>query len=909
MPSLRTLLLACVIAATPAQQGVRFQANRHLERFEECRASEFADLFPLDEFDRKSGALLQPAELEELQRRWSEVLRSAEERIARIRADPQERALHGLEKRLGKHSYLGRVDFKRVDAHAPFFFYVQRPDQDDPTHAKGVAESYSRWFAELRGVFEDEFAMPLGLARREDYPAYAIFVLRSNGAYDDYADALDQQGLYITRAHYDPELRLAVTFKDVYGRLGEQKRDDRRAALHELVHAFQHAYRTAGDALPAASWLNEGLADYLSFHDGVVPAVLRAHQLDLERLRFFAEVGNPEVLDVCLLPLEELAALEGYAQVLERLLRRAQARGLALPPEVALGALYAQSSLWVHYLRHGENGKHREAFGRFLRAALAGSGGLEDLRAAFTGIELGTLDAGYRRYLNQHLRAALGSAVAVPASASATESLALSGSQPAPSSPAPRPIAAFEPAELAPASARPEVAFELALGQAQRGEIGAALGALSALVPEVEEGALRERVAREVARLEELVRERRRFLEQVVRKGEKLDVRLGERRVVAVVREVSEEAAVLGDNRQKLERLALESIEPAQLAKLMRDKKYGFTPGWSVAYASVLGGQDDWRKLAKGPEPEVAALRADAEADYPARLRRAQALEGLSRLAAAPLPTEAPAAELAFAELVRFQASFGELEPVKEKAEALARYGAALLRPSFAAGGPGQALRGRTETLGDGRVRLSYGFAAEEELEDFAQRRYLSSQCDGRPPGDFAIAGGVLTGVGCLSAHHALEFEEAVMVRCSFRVRDPADAFDPRIGFQVGLHDDGLGAFVACAHDGGLEVRDLARKHHEQRVSSVPLHIEERYALELRCDGAGQVESLLNERSIARLSAGPRQRGGVFLWASTALTLEIDELVIEGKATEAGLERLRAGWIERRLAEAGLVAR
>jgi hypothetical protein len=902
LPSL-ALLLAGVLATGPRQE-LYFQAGRHLEGFQECQASEFADLFPLDEFDRKSGSKVTPAELETLQQRWSEARRTAEERIARIRADPSERALYGLEKKLKEHAYLGRVDYKRVDDHAPFFFYVQRPDQDDPAHARTVAEGFARWFAELLGVFTDEFVTPLQLERRDDYPAFALFVLRSNGAYDDYADALAAESLYITRAHYDQELRLAVTFRDVYGRLGEQKRDERRAALHEMVHGLQHAYRTAGEAAREPTWLDEGLADYLSFHDGVVPGVLRAHQLDLERLAFLAEIGSAEVLDACLPPLEELAALQGYAHAVEHLNRRAQARGHLLPPEASLGAFYTQSSLWVHYLRHGEGGKHREAFGRLVRASLTGNGGLAGLHAAFEGLDLAALDAGFRRYLNQHLGADLRSPTRVNAAASVTEPGA-SGVLPARAAAA-RPLPLFEPADLAPSGNGPEEAFELALGRAARGELAAAARGLAELAGGIADPALRERVEREVHRLEELVRERRRFLEHVAARGDKLDLRLDDGRLLAVVREVGDEEARLGANKLGLERLTLEAIDPGQLARLVRDRKYGFAPGWIAAYACVLAGEEDWRKLAKGSEPEVAALRADAEGDYGPRLRRARALETIARYAAAPLPEGTSAAEAAFAELAEFARSSGDLEPVEQRADALARYGSALLHSAFSASGPALALRGRTEALADGRVRLTYAFERPEELQDFQQRRYLSALCSGRSAADFEVADGCLSGAGCLSAHHVLEFEGPSSVHCSYRVREPSHSYDPSTLLQLGLADDGLGSFVTCSHNGGVFVLDMARQQQEQRVSPVTLSIGQRYELEVRSDGEGKVESFLDQRSVAQVNAGARRQGGVFLFATTELTIEIDALVIEGRISAPALARLEAGWIERRLTEAGL---
>ena len=144
----------------------------------------------------------------------------------------------------------------------PFIFYVQRPLRDEAAYQRKVVNSYLPFLVKLVEIFEREYATPLELARRQSTPGFAIVVLSSRGSYNNYAQAIQYADLHHARAHYDPELQLAVTYVDAFAP-GNPRPEERHAVLHEIVHALQHAYSTTGE-MPKPVWFNEGLAEYRS---------------------------------------------------------------------------------------------------------------------------------------------------------------------------------------------------------------------------------------------------------------------------------------------------------------------------------------------------------------------------------------------------------------------------------------------------------------------------------------------------------------------------------------------------------------------------------------------------------------------------------------------------------------------
>ena len=303
-------------------------------------------------------------------------------------------------RQLRGHAFFSRITFTMVER-PPFLFCVERPAVDDADYDLAVVNSYLPYLRELLDRFEADYRTPLKLRRRPEAGGYALAVLGSAGRYVDFRTAIGEPSLAMARAHYTPELRLAVTYQDTFAR-GNTKGEERHALLHEFVHALQHAYSVDG-SMPRPVWFNEGLADYRA-SCGNTRASLRQPPLQDHHVQALAfGYGNPAGR-FYVAPIEDLVLATSYAQVVELANRRNKAE---VPSKLLLSMFYAQSEMFVRFLHEGENNKHREGFLRYLKAAQAGESGrgafMEALALADADA-LKQLDLEWRRWLTEVLR-------------------------------------------------------------------------------------------------------------------------------------------------------------------------------------------------------------------------------------------------------------------------------------------------------------------------------------------------------------------------------------------------------------------------------------------------------------------------------------------------------------------------
>jgi hypothetical protein len=809
-------------------------------------------------------------------------------------ADGHGPALERLEEALRPHPYLGRVAYTRVDAFAPFYFFVKRPDADESGYYERVAGEYGPWFRELERMFVAAYARPLGLARRPDHVLYPVFVLDSGGAYKDYADAVRTTGLYAARAHYDPQLGLAVTFENAYQ--PESRSEHRRAALHELVHALQHAYFGEAERMPEVAWFNEGLADYLSYCEGLLPPALLERAPDAEALQLVAILSSsPEVLAAGLFPLEELAALRDYGEVEAAVRARGGGVEFRVAGEaIAIPLFYAQASLRTYFLHHGEGGRHRAAYLRYAAAVWRGESGSAPLRAAFEGVDLAELDRAFHAWLRATIAERLRVAVVLPAEPTRTGRSSNGESSPA------RPPR-LEPSELRPDLADPRLGLAVALEEARRGRLGPAEERLAALAAAASEPQ-RAQFERERARLAAFREARRRFFEHLARPGaRKLDTELDGQKILAQVVAVEERRVRFAANKRGLESVLLDQLPNLLVAELARDKKYGFDAGVELAWAYALESDERGKKLV----PATDALWTEAEPAYRAQRSLGRAALELAELAEAGAPADAAAAETVLRRLGQLLGEARESELVAGKLGPLRALASAALLFRFEAGGLASVLSGELEELGGGRVRLRYPFDSPDELADFTQTDYLHSQALERARQDFSVRDGRLVGAGFACLRSRLAFEGEQRVRCRARYGEPPEAYDPRYVFLLGLNDDGLVSHAAMDFTGGMRVLDLATNLVQQSQGDGRMLVGETYLLEVVFDGT-QVTAHVNQQRRNSLAAGARRSGSPFLLTSADFPLELEELVIEGTLTAEARARFREEWTAARLTELGL---
>lgn len=112
------------------------------------------------------------------------------------------------------------------------------------------------------------------------------------------------------------------------------------------MHAFQYSYQR-GDDVQMPVWFMEGLAEYLSAHEGLVPEALEAHALDGDAVHGLQRIAsNPRVAEALLPPLEELAQLADYADALKHFEKRGrELGGVVIPTELSRTRLFCKFGL------------------------------------------------------------------------------------------------------------------------------------------------------------------------------------------------------------------------------------------------------------------------------------------------------------------------------------------------------------------------------------------------------------------------------------------------------------------------------------------------------------------------------------------------------------------------------------
>lgn len=300
------------------------------------------------------------------------------------------------------------VSFDVEAQRAPFLFFVQASlRRDEKNYVNLVINPFFAHLTKLLRVFDETYCKPQGLTMRADAQQVAIAVLASRGLYDDYAREVQDAFLHQSLAHYDHDLRLAVTYRAGFG-AGDQQ-EQRQSLLHEVVHALQHAYSTTGE-MPKPMWFDEGLAEYRSSSTHIADSLTDPPLLDDHVEWMLYGVAHPEGKKL-LLPIADLVVPDSYAQVVEAARARA---GQVVDAGAAIGMFYAQSEMFVRFLHEALDKKHRAGFLRYFKAVETGAAGLAAFREAFgVNDEAGftALEQEWRTWLGRVFEKRLGVAV------------------------------------------------------------------------------------------------------------------------------------------------------------------------------------------------------------------------------------------------------------------------------------------------------------------------------------------------------------------------------------------------------------------------------------------------------------------------------------------------------------------
>lgn len=877
--------------AAPAQRPgeVWFEMLTHLEDFERHFLSEYSQLYDFTPYVRRSKHWISKSELEELRASWARERERVAAEIARLEADPVQKALHNARHRVNKNAFFRDVDKQWVDEHAPFHFVIQRPPKDRPGYYEGLAADYAPWAKALHRLFLAEYVEPLGLSMRPDYRVFLVALLGTEGAYDDYAKRNQAYNPAGTRAHYDPNLRLSVTYEPWAG--GAQSADERRHAfMHELVHSFQHAYLPERDELPPHPWINEGLAEYLSSGTGAKPDALAQRALDAAAREMVAKVlKDPRARETYVLPLEELLDARSYYDIVLRVHQRA--RGSGARSDLALSLFYRQAYLLVYYLERVGGEALRAAFRDYLKAYFSGRGERASFEKALAAHDLGALESSWLEWIEPTSRG-WRPARRTPAPAAA-------------GTPSAEPAApAYEPERLRPDLRSPERALAFALWQVLQGAPEVGRERLEDCARALEEGSeWKARIARELERLNAWIALRDRYLRWLAERQEKLTVEVSIKgkpvRRKLVVAGLEGGRVLFAANEHKLQSMPLAELDSLTLIREMSAAR-DFECGWERHYLNVLEGREHWEKKLPKDDPAAGSLRADAPS-YAGLLLEGSVLARLGALAAAELPSGADAAESALEALASILADGRESAALREARPALDALAELCALESARARPLRDLLAGEVSELGEGRVLLRYGFADVRELQDFEpvpwpQEFPLDESAAGA--GSWSVEGGRLIGRGLASVRHLAAFEGAQRVRYSLRW----DQWGLPCNVVLVLGLDGGGGLVGTIDHGSVVVAGSSGAGPQMVQNSAPVMLGEEHAIEIRHDGASSVVVQAQRQSFGPLKTGELVRGDLHLLVNSVVPIALGGLEIEGRLVPDSLERIQRAHARRRVA-------
>ncbi|MBK8100302.1 MAG: hypothetical protein IPK26_24640 [Planctomycetes bacterium] len=795
--------------------------------------------------------------------------------------DPVAEFTKKLGAELGRHPFFANVDFTIDGSTAPYQFYIQRPAKDDPTYNRQITNGYLPFLKKLTELFTADYVTPLGLQRSPQAPAFAIAVLASAGNYRDYAQAVQDSGLHWARAHYTPSMRLAITYEDRFAQHNTNV-DERRALLHEFVHALQHAYSTTGE-MPKAAWFNEGLADYRSSCTHVAtsldaPPLLDSHLATVANGHLRAQFRR------VMLPLADLVAQADYGAVIAAVKARP---GGAFDQRLALQMFYAQSELLVRFLHEGQGGKYRPGFLDYTRRMLAGEAGLPAFQAAFaatTADALAAIEHDFLGWQTEVFRGRYGKKF--PDLAKVRDKKA---NEPMP---LPPPIA-LDLTGLAFTAADVDEQVAGARRLCSRGDYEGALAMLPAVAADP---AKTLQVAREQQRIEAVIALRDAVLaDAAVKKPAMVLLCDGvEHKGKFVRREADAVFLTVGKEER---RLPLRALAPAALLKLRKFE--GKERGMELWLKWLSGASEKaLAELLKLSYSTIDDLRGDVarplDAEHGAA---AAALWALQRLAE---PTSVADAQKAMEAAIAAVLPVRHLPLLQARREAVLQVIRALAERAFAVDDAATVgIRGAVQKLGDGRLEVRYPGGTATNADFTAVDTGKGAELDdGLPqisydgPTQLAVRGkGLeLIGSGVLRWAVGLRGRQEIELTYEF-------AGFGVFGIVVCL-DEETGSHLTVQADGTVTIVDTKTRMVDQLGSGIELFEKQRYRLRIVHDGEKRLETWVDGKRIAEVpNVGSCVRGDLCLFVRSSNAIKVGELKIVAQMDPADPLPLREAFV------------
>jgi hypothetical protein len=775
-----------------------------------------------------------------------------------------------LTKQLKNHQFFRNVSFDLDASHAPFLFCLQNSLRRDETdYDIKVVNNILPFLTELAGLFDATYCKPQGLLPRADASQFAIAILASRGLYDDYARATNDPFLHHTLAHYNNELRLAVTYRAFQGDASEE----RHSLLHEFVHAMQHAYSTTG-RMTKPVWFNEGLADYRASGTNIA-ASLRTPELiplhvDCMAFGYATPEGRRHVL-----PLADLVVPENYAQVVAAAGKHA---GAEVNVDLALTMFYAQAEMTVRFLHEAADGRYRAGFLRYFKAVEGGASALAAFQDAFDAKApeaMAAIEQDWNAWLGALLEKRLGVPVDL-ATGGGLKRAALA------------PPAAFDVKTLA---WRPDEVDDRIAGARRTCMQGRYAAALQ-LLPETVDGPQdqQQRLAREKKRIAALPALCDKVVADFVKRGAAIDVDGVKGKVLR--RDGDDVVLQVG----KAER-AVHFAPALLLREGGRLKAFALIDCWYEAYLRWLKGDTraDMKELLDKGFSTMVELRQDLTFDLDAQYgAEAVLLEALLRES---LPDDRDAAVQALARLRAATAAAGPL--LGKRKAAVEQFARALAERAFALDdAAAMGIHGSVQKTADGRLRIEYRDPAAAPGLDFAAmppaEMKIEEQTRIAYDGPTAVRadGKRWSAIGCGLLRWAAPLTGPVELELEYLL--PGEGSELELFFcrAPGRH-------LEVIVDGRIGIEDQVSRISDVVGKMEPIYLDKLHKLRVVHDGSKKVTVQLDGKTTAELpNVGNCVGGELLLYVRSSQPVPIHSLVVTGRLDPSDPPAVRERFVQ-----------
>ncbi len=797
--------------------------------------------------------------------------------------DPQVVALRA---QLAAHPYFSKVEFDIDHSYDGVIFVLERPPGDKPDYYTTIVRQLVPYVSELERVFVKEYAKPLELTRRADFPRTVIAILSAKSHYEVELPRVTGVPTEFTRAHFDPETRLAITYEDHFGGQIDAK-DRRETVLHELVHALQYAHYSGDGLMPVPQWFNEGLAEFRSVTRATA-SQLEDPDIDAQHIRIVAALlAHPEFRQL-IAPIRELVDIDGpgYLGVIRSAAQRLGRRSSDPHFEqLATTAFYAQSCILAYFLHNGESGRYREANREYVRRVMRGERGVESFGQAFKDFDLDAIERDFFAFVGAEMKLRSWAPAALDAVARGSSAITGTGEAGTVDE---LPTFDFTRLDWRPEDWQARMAHAVQLAAAGRfAEAGNAVGGVQA--PESEAAF----VQRATGHITNLARIRDVFLKRAIDSGDKLRFEIDGKtpRGVVLAADDSEFTLKIGRSEQAVSR---DLLTPKVLLDQGEDLGvFEELGGNTAALLAFFDGADDAdveRRLDGGAAGK--ALRGDLARFR--ELRTADVDLSWAPIAGFRAPADAAAAAAMLQTLQETVTAHRDSEVLRSRRGELEDLARHLVHAAFDPSDPtGLGLHGKVIPLGE-EFRVEYDFESADQLADFPEATGLlpmsSEDESSTPRGDYMRLEG-----GALEASGKAERRFAIPLQAPFRITWKAKADDIAL-FMVGCCRQGDDAFALISLVGGLSVLDANSNivGDASRSDDQTLYLGKEYPYEIVHDGQ-QITVKVDGKVTGRAEKiGGLLGGELFFFMRGAGPVRLDDLTIQGRVDEVAARRMLA---------------